>query len=130
MSRDAGAEACGRPCDSVLQRLQFELARVQARAELRLVRPCVECGASNPIVLGRGSNPSRCYRDRVRACELHHPRTGGLGAEILIDGNEHRLLSEAERIWRQAERPGLCLACALGCNRLLVIRLASLGSLR
>jgi hypothetical protein len=129
MTSTIDPEACGRPCDSVLQRLLFELTRARARAELRMVRPCEECGASNPIVLGRGTRPSRCYRHRVRETERHHPRTRRVGPEIPTDANEHRVLSEAERIWQQAARPGLCLECALGCNRFLVIRLAALGSL-
>jgi hypothetical protein len=130
MTAGGNPDGCGRICQEVIPRLLLEIACVRARAEPRVLTPCELCGASNPIVLGRGCSPFRCYRHRVRATEAHHPRAGHSGPPIPgTDGNEHRVVSEAERIWRRVAHPALCLDCALGCNRFLVVRLCSLGTL-
>jgi hypothetical protein len=131
MSADADPEpACGRICERVIPSLLFEIARVRARAGRRPLAPCVRCGATNPIVLGRGTDPSLCYRDRVRREEGHHPKTGHVGPEIPgTDTNEHRVISEAERIWTRVGSPGMCEPCVAGLNRFLAVRLTALGGL-
>jgi|GEM_PF-6515445 hypothetical protein len=121
---------CGRPCERVIPQMLFEVARVRARGERSCVPPCTFCRAGNTIVLGRGTDPSLCYRHRVRPRETHHPKTGHVGPEIPgTDANEHRVISEVERIWARVCVPGLCSDCALGLNRFLAVRLTSLGSL-
>ena len=121
---------CGRPCDRVIPELLFEVARCRARGERAGVPPCVVCRASNHLALGRGTDPSLCYRHRVRPAEVHHPRTGHVGPVIPgTDANHHRVISEAERIWRRIAQPDMCSECELGLNRFLVARLMDMGSL-
>jgi hypothetical protein len=130
MTKQTNPDECSRVCEQVIPQLLLELTCAQARAARRAPTPCQVCAASNPIVLGRGCSPSRCYKHRVRLTEEHHPHTGHSGPTIPdADANEHRVINEAERIWQRVARPGLCLECALGCNRFLVIRLCSLGGL-
>jgi len=123
---------CGRICEQMIPRMLLEIARVRARGEALGLPACEvpTCRATNPIVLGKGRHVGRCYRHGVNAREGHHPKTDHTGPEIPgTDANEHRVLSEVERIWKAISLPGMCLDCALGLNRFLAVRLTALGSL-
>jgi hypothetical protein len=114
----------------VIARMPFEVARVRARAERRSLPPCIVCRATHISVLGKGTDPSLCYRHRVRDREGHHPKTHHVGPEIPgTDTNEHRVVSEIEGIWDRIRESGMCTECEVGCNRVLTVWIMRLGSL-
>ena len=121
---------CGMPCLRVAADLRFELARARAREARRGPLSCPTCPATNPLVIVRRRGVHVCYRDGVRRTEDEHFRGGHVGPIWGdLDSNEHRLLSEARRIWTHVWTPGLCEGCVFGLVGILVVRLCSLGAL-
>jgi hypothetical protein len=92
--------------------------------------PCATCAASNPLVLVRHNSPPACYRCHVRPHESHHPRGGQAGVSVPgLDANEHRVISEAERIGISAGCLQLCPDCGFRFGAFVGVRLCSLGIL-
>ncbi len=123
--RDPSCLIPGEPCARVTDDLLIEMARVQAREEVRPPIPCRRCGERNRIALG---GAHLCYRCKAgHETEGDHVAGSGSGPSVLhLDSNINRIGAESERIWRQIRDEDLCRPCIFGFGNRLGILLSRL----